>query len=161
MAKKLSHSKQFASCLKRSLKTVVPNVGIGTTDPQVKLNVAGTVRVQASDEGALASANSSTAYSIPDITRNVQRIVLTGNATITLPAITTLATNQAFTLTVRVVQDGTGSRTLAWAGNGNTIKWDTGTAQAPATGAGETTIYQFFIIGGETVWYASMVWREN
>lgn len=98
---------------------------------------------------------------IPDLTRNVRRITLNGNTTLTLPTIGTLATDQAFTLTVRVVQDATGSRTLAWAGNGNTIKWDTGTAGAPAAGIGETTIYQFLIIGGETTWYASMVWREN
>ncbi len=137
------------------------NVGIGSITPAVALDVAGTARVLASDEGAATATNSSTTYTIPDLSRNVRRITLNGNTTLTLPTIGTLATDQAFTLTVRVVQDATGSRTLAWAGNGNTIKWDTGTAAAPAAGVGETTIYQFLIIGGETTWYASMVWREN
>jgi trimeric autotransporter adhesin len=137
------------------------NVGIGSTAPNTALDVNGTVSVQASNEGAAAATNSSTGYTIPDISLNVRRITLNANTTLTLPTISTLATNQAYTLTVRVVQDATGGRTLAWAGNGNSIKWDTGTAGSVASGANDTTIYQFFIIGGETTWYASMVWREN
>lgn len=137
------------------------NVGVGTASPAVPLDVGGTARVLASVEGAAAAVNSSTAYPIPDLTRNVRRITLTANTTITLPDASTLPTDAAYSLTVRVKQDATGSRTLAWAGNTQTIKWDTGSAPAVATAANTETIYQFFIIGGETVWYGSMVWKEN
>lgn len=137
------------------------NVGVGITSPVVPLDVSGTARVLASVEGAAAAVSSSTAYSVPDLTRNVRRITLSANTTITLPNAATLPTDAAYSLTIRVQQDATGSRTLAWAGNVQTIKWDTGSAPAVATAANTETIYQFFIIGGESVWYGSMVWKEN
>lgn len=137
------------------------NVGIGTTTPGSKLDVNGAINMASSTETAAASTNSAASYTIPDLTRNVRRIDLTANTTLTLPAISGLATDATYTLTVRVKQDATGSRTLAWAGNGNTIKWDSGFAVAPASGPNQITVYQFFIIGGETTWLGSMVWREN
>ncbi|MGE0526151.1 MAG: hypothetical protein AB7P49_03740, partial [Bdellovibrionales bacterium] len=137
------------------------NVGIGTTSPAAKLDVSGSINVSASTEGTSAYVNSSTAYTIPDSSMNIRRITLTGNATITMPAFT--APSQAsYSLTVFVKQDGTGSRTVTFAGAGSdTIKWDSGATPSIASAAGKVTILQFLKPSDETVWYASMVWKEN
>ncbi|MBX3039230.1 MAG: hypothetical protein KF789_00815, partial [Bdellovibrionaceae bacterium] len=137
------------------------NVGIGTVSPGAPLDVNGPIKVNASREMASVAANSTTSYTIPDTGRNIRRITLNGNATIRLPVTTDIGTDQAYTLTVRLTQDATGGRTLTWNGNGNTIRWDGGVAPAHSTTANQTTIYQFFYVGGESVWYGSMVWREN
>lgn len=137
------------------------NVGVGTASPATALEINGTATVQASVEAAAASVSSTAAYSVPDIAKNIRRITLTANATITLPATTGLAADMAYSLTVRVKQDATGSRTLAWASGANSIKWDSGSAPAVASSANTETIYQFLIIGGEAVWYGSQVWKEN
>ena len=137
------------------------NVGIGTANPLATLDVNGVAKVSASREMASASVNSSTSYTIPDVSRNIRRITLTGNATITLPDATSIDADPAYTLTVRVTQDATGGRSLNWNGNGKTIRWDGGAAPAHSTTANQTTIYQFFHFGTESVWYGSMVWREN
>jgi hypothetical protein len=136
-------------------------VGIGTDTPLALLDVDGTARVLASYEGAAAVATTSTAYTIPDLTRNIRRLTLDDNTTITLPVTTSIPTDAVYSVTIKVKQDATGSRTLAWASGANSIKWDNGSAPAPASGANEETIYQFMIIGGETTWYGSMVWKEN
>ncbi len=113
-------------------KTVAPNVGVGTTAPSHSLQVVGTLRVGASLEDTAANANSSTAYAIPDMSTNVRRITLTDNTTITLPDVTSVPSNSTYNLAVRVMQDATGSRTLAWDGNGKTVRWETGSAPSPS-----------------------------
>jgi hypothetical protein len=138
------------------------NVGIGTTSPATKLDVAGTAAVNASIESASTYVNSTATYTIPDATVNIRRITLTANTTITLPAFTTPA-GKVWTLTVMVKQDGTGSRTLAWAvPGGDSILWDqSASAPAPASAASKISIYQFTKMSDETTWYASMVWKQN
>jgi len=138
------------------------NVGIGTATPAQTLDVNGTASVSASIESAAAYTNSGTAYTIADTSSNIRRITLTGNATITLPAFATPA-NKVWTLTVIVTQDGTGSRTLGWAvPGGDSILWDqSASAPAPASGVTKTTIYQFTKPSDTTVWYGSMVWKQN
>lgn len=137
------------------------NVGIGTTSPTALLDVDGTARVANSYERAAANSNISGSYSVPDTTRNIRRLTLTGNSTITLPATTSIGTDDTYTLTLRVSQNGTGNYTITWAGGANSIKWEAGSAPAPSLGPNKVTIYQFTFIGGESVWYASQVWYEQ
>lgn len=145
--------------------TSTGNVGIGVTIPLAKMDVNGTTRTLASVEGAEPDVNSGATITIPNLSKNVRRITLTANTTITLPDIvadTNLPTDAAYSLTIKIKQDATGSRTLAWAANtGEAIKWDMGSAPAPSSAANSETIYQFFIIGGEANWYGSMVWLEQ
>jgi hypothetical protein len=114
---------------------------------------------------ASTAVSSSTAYAIPDLTKNVVRINLTGNATISLPSVTGLSSNSTFKLIVRVQQDATGGRTLAWSPTGGSIVWEGaggvsgGTPVAPNLAANSITIYQFIVIGGETTWYGSNLWK--
>lgn len=81
---------------------------------------------KASNQEPVYVANSGTAVTLPDVdTDALHRITLTGNTTITLP---TPAAGKSFT--VVVVQDGTGSRTLAFATPSGIIKTAGGTAAA-------------------------------
>lgn len=63
-------------------------------------------------------------------------VTLGGNRTLSNP--TNL--NQGFTYVLKVIQDGTGSRTLAY---GNKYKWPGGTAPTLSTGAGAVDILTF------------------
>jgi hypothetical protein len=94
-------------------------------------------------------------------TNAVVRVRLTGNATLTLPASPTLATNARTMLEVELVQDGTGGRTVTWAAaSGDTIEWDySTTAPAIATAAGKETHFIFRRRAGSTTWYAAKIWQ--
>jgi hypothetical protein len=136
-------------------------VGIGTNSPNSVLDVNGTTAVNSSFEGVAAYTDSGTAYTIPDLSVNVRRIQLTGNATITLPAFTA-PSGKIYSMTIFFKQDSTGSRTLTFAGNGSdTVKWDTGVAPTISSTASKITIIQLTKPSDETVWYGSMVWKEN
>jgi fibronectin-binding autotransporter adhesin len=137
------------------------NVGIGSSTPTSRLDVAGNVLADSHTIRAAASTNTGATYTIPDLTRSLRRLTLDNNTTVTLPVTTGLATDETFQLTIKITQDATGGRTLAWASGANSIKWDSGSAPTIATGANEETIIQLFIIGGETTWYGALVWREN
>jgi hypothetical protein len=140
------------------------NVGIGTSTPATNLDVLGSVRVYQSAETAVTAVNSTATYAIPDVTRNIRRITLNANTTITLPPVTSLGTDDTYTLTVKLLQDGTGSRTVTWAASGtSTIKWDGSSAPIINSTANKETILQFTAFGasaGVTIWYGSMVWKE-
>lgn len=137
------------------------NVGINTTTPQTTLDVNGTATMSASTEGAVAYVNTGTSYPIPaGITQNIRRLTLTGNATITLPS-TGATAAKMYTLTIFLKQDGTGNRSVTFAGGGSTIKWDGGMAPSISTTANMVTILQFTKALDESVWYGSKVWQED
>lgn len=126
------------------------------------LDIANTVSANSTTEGTdIAYVNSGAGYAIADTTLNVRQILLTANTTITLPAFAAPA-GKVFNLTVFVKQDGTGSRTITWAGSGgDTIKWDTGLPSVFSANPNKITILQFVKPAHETVWYASEIWRED
>ena len=136
------------------------NVGIGTTDPQTKADIRGTASAETITEGASTYVNSGAAYTIPDSSLSVRRIDLTANSTITLPAYTSTVA-RIYTLTIFLRQDATGSRTVTWAGAGNTIKWDAGVAPTISATASKITIIQLTKVSDESVWYGSLVWKED
>ena len=136
-------------------------VGIGTSNPGVALDVNGVVGVNSSYEGISSYVNTSTAYTIPDTSTNIRRLTLTGNATITLPAFTA-PLSKVYSLTIFLKQDATGSRTVTFTGNGSdTVKWDSGTTPSISATANKITMIQLMKPSDETVWYGSMVWKEN
>lgn len=126
------------------------------------LDIASTVSANSTTEGTvIAYVNSGAGYTIPDTTLNVRQILLTADTTITLPTFAAPA-GKVFNLTVFVKQDGTGSRTITWAGSGgDTIKWDTGLPSVFSANPNKITILQFVKPAHETVWYASEIWRED
>lgn len=102
------------------------------------INNVGTLEVQQEfyTDGEVDDGNSSTADTIDWTTGNFHKSTLTGNCTYTFTAPT-----GPTTLVLKVVQDGTGSRTVTWPG---TVKWAFGTAPTLTTTASATDIISFY-----------------
>jgi hypothetical protein len=93
----------------------------------------------------VATANTSTAYTIDLLGGTVQILTLTGNCTFTFP---TATAGKGFTLLLK--QDGTGSRTVTWPA---AVKWPSGTAPTITATASKLDKYVFTADG--TNWYGS------
>lgn len=93
----------------------------------------------------VATANTSTAYTIDLANGTVQVITLTGNCTYTFP---TATAGKSFILLQK--QDGTGSRTVTWP---SSVKWPAGTAPTITSTASKLDKYIFTSDG--TNWYGS------
>lgn len=93
----------------------------------------------------VATANTSTAYTIDLANGSVQILTLTGNCTFTFP---TATAGKSFIMLLK--QDGTGSRTVTWP---STVKWPSGTAPTITSTASKLDKYIFTADG--TNWYGS------
>ena len=93
----------------------------------------------------VATANTSTAYTIDLAGGSVQILTLTGNCTFTFPTATA-----GKGLTILLKQDGTGSRTVTWPAS---VKWPAGTAPTITATASKLDKYVFTADG--TNWYGS------
>lgn len=80
------------------------------------------------------TANTGSAYTVNAATAQYFDLTLTANTTITASA--TLASVEERKVFLKLTQDGTGSRTLAWSG----VTWDTGTAPVMPTTATTGTL---------------------
>jgi hypothetical protein len=119
---------------------------VGTTDIQTLTNKtveAGTFTNGYTEE--VATANTSTAYTIDLAGGSVQILTLTGNCTFTFP---TATAGRSFILILK--QDGTGSRTATWPA---TVKWPAGTAPTITSTASKADKYIFTADG--TNWIGS------
>jgi hypothetical protein len=94
----------------------------------------------------LYTANTSTAITVDLANGTVQKLTLTGNATITMP---TATAGKSFVIIL--AQDGTGSRTVTW----STVVWPSGTAPTITSTASKKDIYSFFADG--TSWYGTTI----
>ena len=83
----------------------------------------------------VATANTSTAYTIDLANGSVQILTLTGNCTFTFP---TATAGKSFILLLK--QDGTGSRTVTWPA---AVKWPGGTAPTITSTASKADKYVF------------------
>ena len=93
----------------------------------------------------VATANTSTAYTIDLANGSVQILTLTGNCTFTFP---TATAGKSFILILK--QDGTGSRTATWPA---AVKWPSGTAPTITATASKADKYVFTADG--TNWIGS------
>ena len=93
----------------------------------------------------VATANTSTAYTIDLANGSVQILTLTGNCTFTFP---TATAGKSFIMLLK--QDGTGSRTVTWPA---AVKWPSGTAPTITAAASKLDKYIFTADG--TNWYGS------
>jgi hypothetical protein len=118
----------------------------GTTAAQTLTNKtieAGTFTNGYTEE--VATANTSTAYTIDLAGGSVQVLTLTGNCTFTFP---TATAGKGFILLLK--QDATGSRTATWPA---AVKWPSGTAPTITATALKLDKYVFTADG--TNWYGS------
>jgi len=93
----------------------------------------------------VATANTSTAYTIDLANGSVQILTLTGNCTFTFP---TATAGRSFIMILK--QDGTGSRTVTWP---SAVKWPAGTAPTITSTASKADKYIFTADG--TNWIGS------
>lgn len=111
------------------------------TDPALgNSNITGIK--QATFNGVYDVGNSSTAATVNWTNGLIQKITMTGNATLTFTAPT--ATSRC---TLQVIQDATGSRTVTWP----TIKWAGAAAPTLTTTASRTDIVTF-VYDGTSYW---------
>lgn len=94
----------------------------------------------------LYSANTSTAITVSLANGTVQLLTLTGNATITMPAV---GAGKSFIIMLK--QDATGSRSVTW----STVVWPSGTAPTITSTASKMDMFSFFSDG--TNWYGVTV----
>jgi hypothetical protein len=119
---------------------------VGTTATQTLTNKtieAGTFTNGYTEE--VATANTSTAYTIDLTGGSVQYLTLTGNCTFTFP---TATAGRGFILLLK--QDATGSRTATWPA---VVKWPNATAPTITATASKLDKYVFTADG--TNWYGS------
>jgi hypothetical protein len=115
------------------------NVGIGTSSPGAKLDLAGNYK-----EGVV-TANTSTAYTISIATGTLQILTLTGNCTFTFP---TPTAGQSFTIFLK--QDATGGRTATWPAS---VQWPSSTAPTITSTISKGDKFVFTADG--TYWWGS------
>ena len=94
----------------------------------------------------LYSANTGTAITVDLANGTVQKLTLTGNATITMP---TATAGKSFVIIL--AQDGTGSRTVTW----STVVWPSATAPTITSTASKRDIFSFFSDG--TSWFGTTI----
>lgn len=86
-------------------------------------------------------SSSGSALTLPDVTTaTMHDVTLTANCTLTFPA---AGAGKSFSL--RLVQDGTGSRTVTWPA---AVKWDGGTAPTLSTAAAAVDALAFVCFDG-------------
>jgi hypothetical protein len=89
------------------------------------------------------SQNSGTAVTLDLLYGTIQSLTLTGNCTVTMPAV---GTGKSFTLLLRT---GTGGFSVTWA----TVRWPGGTA--PTITSGATKLDKFIFVSDGVNWYGS------
>jgi hypothetical protein len=120
---------------------------VGTTDTQTLTNKtveAGTFTNGYTEE--VATANTSTAYTIDLAGGSVQILTLTGNCTFTFP---TATAGQSFILLLK--QDGTGGRTVTWPAS---VEWPGGTA--PTITSTASKMDKLVFTAADSNWYGSV-----
>jgi hypothetical protein len=94
----------------------------------------------------LYSANTGTALTIDLANGTVQKLTLTGNATLTMPA---AVAGKSFIIIL--TQDATGGRSVTWA----TVSWPSATAPTITSTLNKKDLYSFFSDG--TSWYGATI----
>lgn len=138
---------------------VITPDGTGTVDIS-KANITGGAVAGVSFSGITSAAftgnaqtttstivSSAGAVTINCTSSNVFSLTLNENTTLTV-----INPQQGQTINLRIVQDGTGGRTLAWPAG---FKWPGGTAPSISSGANEVDLFTATYIGSD--WYATLI----
>lgn len=122
------------------------NLGIGTTIPSTILEVNGALSFTNEED----NGNSGASATIDFTDGNKQTVTLNNNTTLTLTS------PGVGNYLLRVVQDGTGSRTVTWAASSGSIKWPSATPPTLSTAASSEDIITCYHNGTDFYCQASL-----
>jgi hypothetical protein len=107
------------------------------------------------EDSSFTSASVSGSVTVDLDTARVHRLTMTGNVTsVTFSNVPTSGT--AAGLTLYLVQDGTGTRTVTWPAS---VKWPGGIAPVLSTAASAVDVIVMETTDGGSVWYANFAGR--
>jgi hypothetical protein len=115
--------------------------GTALNDPTLLRPVAGSIREN------ISVANVSGAQAMDLASQNYFAYTLTGNATLSFSNVP--SSGVVIAVTVELIQDGTGSRTVTWPGS---VKWPGGVAPVLTTTAGKIDVVTLITRDGGTSW---------
>lgn len=118
------------------------NIEIGDSDLSGEVQITKNVvkSIQSYQDIVTATDGGTVTFNLAN--GNTQQVTLGGNRTL---AISNAKVGQAFTL--RIIQDGTGSRTVTWF---STIKWENATVPTLTTTGGKTDVFVFLVTASGT-----------
>lgn len=120
------------------------------SDPVSSASIGAVSVVGGGKETSASSTASTSSTTISLANGNVQQLTLATNTTLAL----TGATNgTACSISLYVVQDGTGSRTITWP---SSVKWPLGVVPTLSTGASKIDLIILETLDGGTTWYGSL-----
>jgi hypothetical protein len=131
------------------LQPSLGNVGIGTTNPNSKLDVTGDVNIDGNltfdsyTESVVANGNSGTSKTIDLTSGTVHTCTLTGNCTFTMP---TATAGKSFSI---FLNSGSGNYTASFSG----VRWADSAIPTATITASKVDIYSFISDG--SFWYGS------
>ena len=117
----------------------------------------GTQKSKVHIDALIVNTAVATANTIDLSTSNYFKYTLTGSTTFTFANAPSNSAN-AYSFTVMLTQDGTGSRTVTWA---NTIKWSGGSTPPATTTASANDIWQFITFDGGTTFWGSLSVKDG
>lgn len=135
-----------------SLKTAVKSIN-GKTGNSITLSAADTGAIATTGGGAetTATATAITANTtISLVNGNVQRLMLSTNTTLELTGATS---GVACSLSLYVLQDDTGGRSITWP---TSVKWPSAIAPVLSTGANKIDLVIMETWDGGTTWYGTL-----
>jgi len=142
----VSHAGQHTNA-NDAIAALEAKVGVNSSSVSTSLDYK-ISRAALLQENVNTVSSSGTAVTIPAVTTaTINRVTLTGNCTLTFPA--PLA-GTSFVL--ELIQDGTGSRTVAWP---STVKWASGAAPTLSATAGYRDLTTFLCADGAT-WFGNL-----
>ncbi len=118
------------------------STGTALTDPALTRPVMGSPREN------ISTGSASGAQALDVANQSYFAYTLTGNVTFSFSNVP--ATGTAISVTVELLQDGTGSRTVTWPAS---VKWPGGVAPTLTTTAAKTDIITLLTRDGGTTWY--------
>lgn len=120
------------------------------SDPISATSIGAVSTTGGGKEGVAAATASTTSTTVNLTNGNVQSLTLASNTTITLSG----ATNStACSLSLYLIQDATGGRTVTWPAS---VKWPGAVAATLSTGANKVDLVVLETLDGGTTWYGSL-----